>query len=118
MDGPSGIANHHGTWNTGWTSSNESAATNDNIFGFGSDRPTYLIHDATVDSVNGLTFNVEAGQVYTIAVGGHEFGSVFGPTADYKLTVNAVPVPAAVWLFGSALAGLLGFNRRRDKIAA
>lgn len=27
--------------------------------------------------------------------------------------VSAVPVPAAVWLFGSALVGLLGFKRRR-----
>ena len=26
----------------------------------------------------------------------------------------AVPVPAAVWLFGSALAGFVGFTRRRD----
>jgi len=28
------------------------------------------------------------------------------------LSVSAVPVPAAVWLFGTALAGLLGFSRR------
>ena len=27
--------------------------------------------------------------------------------------VSAVPVPAAVWLFGSALAGFIGFNRRK-----
>ena len=35
---------------------------------------------------------------------------------DYALaalTVSAVPVPAAVWLFGTALAGLIGFSRRR-----
>ena len=29
------------------------------------------------------------------------------------LSVSAVPVPAAVWLFGSGLIGLLGFARRR-----
>ncbi len=28
--------------------------------------------------------------------------------------VGAVPVPAAVWLFGSGLIGLLGFARRRN----
>ena len=28
-------------------------------------------------------------------------------------TVSAVPVPAAVWLFGSGLIGLVGFARRR-----
>jgi hypothetical protein len=29
---------------------------------------------------------------------------------------NAVPVPAAVWLFGSALAGLVGTSRRKQKV--
>jgi hypothetical protein len=29
------------------------------------------------------------------------------------MKVSAVPVPAAVWLFGSAMIGLLGFQRRR-----
>lgn len=32
--------------------------------------------------------------------------------------VSAVPVPAAVWLFGSGLAGLLGFNRKRAQSLA
>jgi hypothetical protein len=32
---------------------------------------------------------------------------------DVSLTVSAVPVPAAVWLFGTALLGLLGFGKRR-----
>lgn len=27
--------------------------------------------------------------------------------------VNPIPVPAAIWLFGSALVGLVGFSRRR-----
>jgi len=33
-------------------------------------------------------------------------------------TAAAVPVPGAVWLFGSAMAGLLGLNRRKASIAA
>jgi hypothetical protein len=34
---------------------------------------------------------------------------------QYSLDVNAqaVPVPAAIWLFGSALMGLAGFSRRK-----
>jgi hypothetical protein len=33
--------------------------------------------------------------------------------ADYSVTFSAVPIPAAVWLFGSALAGL-GWMRRKQ----
>jgi len=38
-----------------------------------------------------------------------------GPTA---VSVPAIPVPAAVWLFGTALIGLVGFGRRKSRIAA
>ncbi|TKB92070.1 MAG: VPLPA-CTERM sorting domain-containing protein, partial [Nitrospira sp.] len=33
------------------------------------------------------------------------------------LTITPVPLPAAVWLFGSGLAGLLGVMRRRQSAA-
>ena len=33
--------------------------------------------------------------------------------ADYSFTVTTVPVPAAVWLFGSGLLGLIGIARRK-----
>ncbi|MEQ1620767.1 MAG: hypothetical protein ABL919_05130 [Methylococcales bacterium] len=39
-------------------------------------------------------------------------------TARYADVVSAVPVPGAVWLFGSALAGLIGYGRRKAAIAA
>ncbi|MFC1560704.1 VPLPA-CTERM sorting domain-containing protein [Pseudomonadota bacterium] len=32
---------------------------------------------------------------------------------DRYLPPSAVPVPAAVWLFGTALIGLVGFSKRR-----
>jgi hypothetical protein len=38
-------------------------------------------------------------------------GSIFWD--DANLTASAVPVPAAVWLFGSGLLGLVGVARRR-----
>ena len=28
-------------------------------------------------------------------------------------SITAVPVPGAIWLFGSALTGFIGFNRRK-----
>jgi hypothetical protein len=45
-------------------------------------------------------------------VSGSQGGDIGGATAVSALTTSAVPVPAAVWLFGSAL-GLLGWIRRR-----
>lgn len=33
----------------------------------------------------------------------------------WQVSVTAVPVPSAVWLFGSALLGLAGFGRRKTK---
>jgi hypothetical protein len=50
---------------------------------------------------------------YVLAIGGEGFG--FGDSYGYHLDASfaPVPVPAAVWLFGSALMGLAGFRRRR-----
>lgn len=45
---------------------------------------------------------------------------ISGSNLDYQLTfssnvVSAVPIPAAAWLFGSGLMGLLGFGRFRKR---
>jgi hypothetical protein len=32
---------------------------------------------------------------------------------NIAFNVQAVPVPGAVWLFGSAIVGLIGFGRRK-----
>ena len=52
-------------------------------------------------------------------------GADAGCVADYYLDnvtisadVSAVPVPAAVWLFGSGLLGLVGVARRKKALAA
>ncbi len=39
-------------------------------------------------------------------------GSFFGDTTEVQATLSAVPLPAGVWFFGSALAGLGLFRRR------
>jgi hypothetical protein len=36
-----------------------------------------------------------------------------GGTSSYSMTITAVPVPAAVWLFGSGLVGLIAVARRK-----
>jgi len=38
---------------------------------------------------------------------------VLGLDLRLELTPSAVPIPAAVWLFGSGLLGLVGVMRRR-----
>jgi hypothetical protein len=49
-----------------------------------------------------------------------EFGATLGTGLDGvvidNITVSAVPIPAAVWLFGSALAGL-GWMRRKPTVS-
>ena len=44
-----------------------------------------------------------------------DFSDFTGRSFDvYRLShISAVPVPAAVWLFGTALIGLVGFSKRR-----
>jgi len=36
----------------------------------------------------------------------------------YSFSISSVPVPAAIWLFGSALVGLVGTARRKPRQAA
>jgi hypothetical protein len=47
---------------------------------------------------------------WNIIVGGSQEAQVPSTT---NFTVTAVPAPAAIWLFGSAFAGLIGINRRK-----
>jgi hypothetical protein len=52
---------------------------------------------------------------FTQATGGVE--DAFLRIDDVVLNANVVPVPAAVWLFGSGLIGLVGVARRKKKAA-
>lgn len=63
-----------------------------------------------------VSFEAEAGQIYSILLGGYSGNDYFGPHAGYVLSVNQVPVPGAVWLFGSALAGLVGLRRKSQAV--
>ena len=49
----------------------------------------------------------------TNAFSGSYDGSTFG--IDLRLELSEVPVPAAVWLFGTALLGLFGYQRRKAR---
>ncbi len=63
-------------------------------------------------------WNINAdGSLTTVAVPGMENGPFPNYNAAFEFTgaglVSAVPVPAAVWLFGSGLLGLVGVARRK-----
>ncbi len=109
---PEGQWKFHGGWN---------CASCTYYPGFQADSPlsdsgmTYITHDATVDSVNGVSFNASAGVVYTILLGGNSGLNHFTPKEGYavNITTAPVPVPSAFWLFGSVLAGLSGVASKK-----
>lgn len=121
--------NHHGQWNNNNNAFAPPYSSN-SVFG-GANAGTALnagqIVAASVGAIasfgnsaqdiNSITFNATAGQIYTIAIGGYRNGDWTTTVDGYKLTVSQVPVPAAVWLFGSALAGLGVFGRRNKQSA-
>ncbi len=56
------------------------------------------------------TTNPVVGNFYGEALGDIQHPTYLGTTVE----IQAVPIPAAVWLFGSGLIGLLGVARRRQ----
>jgi hypothetical protein len=73
------------------------------------------------DSVFTLSINEATGSLVNAIRNGSNTvqGNVVGPTdslleADGSIRLNAVPIPPAMWLFGTALSGMLLLARRRD----
>jgi len=64
-----------------------------------------------------LSLSVTGIHTVVISAGGQIFGDIAQAEATVDTfifnDVSAVPVPAAVWLFGSGLIGLAGFTRRK-----
>ncbi len=54
--------------------------------------------------------------LHTLFVTGTVVGNTSIDTAYDFSIITAVPVPAAIWLFGSALVGFIGFGRRRTTL--
>ncbi len=117
MDTSTVAYNHHGSWNLGnntqLSAPTSSSLPKGNTSFSVADMVAYSIGGATPSNLNTISFNAEAGQIYTIALGGYKNGA-WGATVDgYKLSISAVPVPGAVWLFASAMAGLIGLRGRK-----
>ena len=43
---------------------------------------------------------------------GYSSDDIGGGVSLFQVRTSVVPVPAAIWLFGTALIGLVGFGRR------
>ena len=76
-----------------------------------------LENDGT-DLINGIFFGLPEGATFSAFFGGQQFAFnityVGGTGNDIVLNASAVPIPPAVWLFGSGLIGLIGIARRRS----
>ncbi len=99
---------HHGSWNNA-----TKPYTLDNPFG--TTGLTNIGYSDSVDALTDFVFTAQAGKIYTIYLGGVDFSKWNAGVDSYKLniTTSPVPVPGAVWLFGSAIAGLIGVGRRK-----
>lgn len=122
MDTSTGAYGHHGSWNA---NNNEGGVSADSLPGGGtnftvSDIVAYSVGGTSPMYLNTISFDAEAGEIYTIALGGYRNGAWGDTTDGYVLnaSVSAVPVPAAVWLMGSGLVGLLGLQRRKQAVSA
>lgn len=115
---------HHGAWNNQPAGSPVLPALNK--FPIGMANPfgttglsTVVGYDETVDSANAFTFLAQAGTIYSIYLGGNG-GIGWNQQHDgyvLDITSSPVPVPGAVWLFGSALFGMLGMRRKAKLVA-
>lgn len=120
-----GIENHAIEVNSGLVVNN---ALNVSKLSLDTDSPGTGQH-ANADSVWGSWIQdpqADYGQAIGFQLGqldqndGHNIATTFagkwmlaGNSLTYAAATSAVPVPGAVWLFGSALIGMLGVNRRK-----
>jgi hypothetical protein len=88
------------------------------------DNNAYLVPggDGVADGVVSLLFQNLAPGKYIAFVGGADYSNQINQAARgiggfLTITPTAVPVPAAVWFFGSALAGMMGVRRRFTETA-
>jgi hypothetical protein len=125
MDQKTGAYVHHGSWNNpvGLPAGATGTPPAQAVHPYDMDNPWGTVGLTNIgysdlvglDAANSFSFIAEAGKVYSIYLGGVDFGDWNDKLANYKtnITTSAVPLPAAVWLFGSAIAGMIGTSRRR-----
>ena len=90
---------------------------NHNPFGPGFDNTN--ITDTNKFLLNGVETTFNAANMALLSLIGQDFtfAAIAGQPSFYVggLTFSAVPIPGAVWLFGSGIAGIAALTRRRRK---
>lgn len=87
--------------------------------GFVNNHGSSLLHTSASSSVAQAIFNFAPGNYLMVMGGSCSTGtcaSAGAQAATLSITPAAVPVPGAVWLFGSAMAGLIGFGKRKSNV--
>jgi hypothetical protein len=70
----------------------------------------------TLDKVELSFANGDWSFIGTLTPGNHVLmvkGRANSPGANIDIDISAVPIPAAIWLFGSVLVSMIGFSLRR-----
>jgi len=75
---------------------------------------TVFLNDGTLTTLNIATLNGDAFTALNGAWGFSPLGSISNTFPPSYYLIETVPIPAAVWLFGSGLIGLIGIARRKS----
>lgn len=106
-----------GIYNVASFSLNASSFDRSSFSGFYN--PTIDFLDINGNAIGSVAFSTPVGGIFTASLSTSLLGVtdvVLAGGALYNnisFNVTAVPVPGAIWLFGSALAGLVGLRRRK-----
>jgi len=76
--------------------------------------PSGQISGPTAPAISVTNFNLSTGSYYA-QISGNATG-LFGGSYSVAMVASPVPIPAAVWLLGSGLIGLVGVSRRKKQI--
>lgn len=96
--------------NTTWINTSGSYSTDTEAFNLGG---RYSTAEAAFNNAGSFVFSIAQQQLVSFAITDRNVSSFSDNSGGVTLSVNAVPLPAAAWLFLSAIGGMAGFKRLR-----
>lgn len=95
---------------TTWVNTSGSYSTDTEAFNEGG---RYSTAEAAFNNASSFVFSIAQAQLVSFAITDRNASSFSDNSGGVTLSVNAVPLPAAAWLFLSAIGGMAGFKRLR-----